>query len=109
MKKTFALVALSVMLIPSAWAGPIIIPVRQNQTNINVGTVGQNAGGGTATQTGVLTQTNQPTQTVNVYVPENYKGNVRPVYLPGNGNLEERGRSFLHRRDGRGEEQRGPN
>jgi hypothetical protein len=82
--------------IPAAHANRIVIPVFQNQSAVNNGTQNQ-AGGGGSTQTGVLDQSNQQSQTVNVIVPDNFRGNVRTIYING-GFL--RGNSFLHRRDG---------
>jgi len=107
--KFLGFVTAFVLLAPSVLAGPIIIPVRQNQTIVNVGSQGQIAGGGITDQNATLNQVNQPTQTVNVIVPENFKGNVRPVYLPSNANLGERGRTFLDRREDRRDGNNGNN
>lgn len=101
----FASVVFSVVLLsamPAAQAGRIVIPVYQSQVGVNNGTQSQ-AGVGGSTQTGVLSQTNQQSQAVNVYVPDNFRGSVRTIYVNGgNGSGGSRGNSFLRRRDGSG-------
>lgn len=89
---------------PAAQAGKVVIPVYQNQTAINNGTQNQAADGtGNAGQTGVLNQSNQQSQAVNVYVPDNFRGKVQTTYF--NADKGERGNSFRNRRDGRGYQQ----
>lgn len=70
-------------LAPAAYADRIVIPVFQNQTAINNGSQGQYAGGGygNTSQTGVLNQSNQQSQAVNVYVPDDFHGSVRTTYV----------------------------
>ncbi len=101
----FASLAFSAVLlsaIPAAHAGRIVIPVFQNQSGVNNGTQNQ-AGGNGSTQTGVLSQSNQQSQAVNVIVPDNFHGSVRTIYINGgDGSAEPRGNSFFHRRDGNG-------
>jgi hypothetical protein len=87
---------------PAAHANRIVIPVFQNQSGVNNGAQNQIGGGG-STQTGVLDQTNQQSQTVNVIVPDNFRGSVRTIYINGRGASGGfRGNSFLRRRDGNG-------
>ncbi|MBW4698232.1 MAG: hypothetical protein KME03_10125 [Aphanocapsa lilacina HA4352-LM1] len=68
---------------PAAQADRIIIPVFQSQTSIIRGTQAQGAGGGGggASQSGALNQASGQSQTVNVYVPEDFDGNVTTVDL----------------------------
>jgi len=88
--------------IPAAYAGRIVIPVYQSQVGVNNGTQNQAGGGGSA-QTGVLSQTNQQSQAVNVIVPDNFRGSVRTIYINGgDGSGGLRGNSFFRRRDGSG-------
>ncbi|MBC7882654.1 MAG: hypothetical protein H7Y37_15260 [Anaerolineae bacterium] len=97
---TFSVVLLSA--IPAAHAGRIVIPVYQSQVGVNNGTQNQSGGYG-STQTGVLDQSNQQSQAVNVYVPDNYRGSVRTIYLNGGEpSSAARGNSFYNRRDGKG-------
>jgi hypothetical protein len=87
---------------PAAHAGRIVIPVFQNQSGVNNGTQNQTGGGG-STQTGVLDQSNQQSQVVNVVVPDNFRGSVRTIYINGgDGSNGFRGNSFFNRRDGNG-------
>jgi hypothetical protein len=77
---------------PMALAGgKIIIPVNQNQTAVNVGSQSQQAGGGAGNtaQTGVLDQGISQNQTVNIFVPEDFRGKVQVrdgAQGQGNGN-----------------------
>jgi hypothetical protein len=77
---TFCAVLFAAM--PAAHAGRIVIPVFQNQSGVNNGTQNQ-AGSSGSTQTGVLDQSNQQSQTVNVVVPDNFRGSVRTIYIGG--------------------------
>jgi hypothetical protein len=67
---------------PAAHAGRIVIPVFQNQSGVNNGTQNQTGSAGSS-QTGVLDQSNQQSQTVNVIVPDNFRGSVRTIYIGG--------------------------
>ncbi len=104
MLSALTLSAALVAFAPAAQAGKVVIPVYQNQTAINNGTQNQGAGGsGNASQTGVLEQSNQQSQAVNVYVPNDFRGKVQTTYFNGDKGFKgERGNSFYNRRDGRG-------
>jgi hypothetical protein len=72
-------------------AGKIIIPVNQNQTAVNAGTLNQQAGGGAGNtaQTGVLQQDISQSQNVNIFVPESFRGKIQVrdgAQGQGNGN-----------------------
>jgi len=102
-----ACTALAVLaLAPAAHAGRIVIPVFQNQSAVNYGTQNQGAGGygGNTTQSAGLEQVNAQSQTVNVYVPDDFRGKVQTTYVnrPENRPANFSGRSFERRRDGRG-------
>ncbi|UFP95042.1 hypothetical protein [Gloeobacter morelensis] len=74
---------LLVAVAPAAQADRIIIPVFQSQTSIIRGTQAQGAGSGYggSSQSGALNQASGQAQTVNVYVPEDFDGNVTTVDL----------------------------
>jgi hypothetical protein len=89
-----------------AMAGKIIIPVTQNQTAVNAGTLNQQAGGGAGntTQTGVLDQGISQSQNVNIFVPESFRGKIQVrdgAQGQGNGNQGNQGQGF-DRGEGRG-------
>ena len=94
---------------PMAMAGKIIIPVNQNQTAVNAGTLNQQAGGGAGntTQTGVLDQGISQSQNVNIFVPESFRGKIQVrdgAQGQGNGNQrfergEGRGNAYGRDRD----------
>ncbi len=95
---------------PMALAGgKIIIPVNQNQTAVNVGNQSQQAGGGAGNtaQTGVLDQGISQSQTVNIFVPEDFRGKVQVrdgAQGQGNGNQgfergEGRGHGYGHNKE----------
>jgi hypothetical protein len=94
---------------PMAMAGKIIIPVTQNQTAVNTGTLNQQAGGGAGntTQTGVLDQGISQSQNVNIFVPESFRGKIQVrdgAQGQGNGNQgfgrgEEHGNGHGYGRD----------
>lgn len=100
---TFLLLANAPMALAG---GKIIIPVNQNQTAVNVGNQSQQAGGGAGNtaQTGVLDQGISQSQTVNIFVPEDFRGKVQVrdgAQGQGNGNQgfgrgEGRGHGYGH-------------